>query len=121
MYACGECDEYKIFESENGRFLYKKDYFDSYGKDKIFMQKANNIRSMDSKNLNSVIGTNNKERNKFDYLDGEIKYPICYVFYFKGILTNERKWFYEKYNLLKVSDYKIIPDINCIREGEQLN
>lgn len=124
MYACGECSVYKIFELERGYFLYKKDYLDSDGKDKLFMQKAYEIRGVDLQDSNSLIGSEfyiafseHEGSSKFKHLENEIRYTGCYVFYFKGILTNKYNLFNGEYNLLTVSDYKIIPDRNCIREG----
>ncbi|EDX9487014.1 hypothetical protein GQP67_004381 [Salmonella enterica] len=123
MYACGECSVYKIFELERGRFLYKRVYLDSGGKDKTFMQKAYKIRGVDSQSSNSLIGTefyiafSGHEGAKFKHLEGKLRYTGCYVFYFKGVLTNKYNLFHGEYKLLTVSDYKIIPDRNCIREG----
>lgn len=122
MYACGDCSIYKIFAVEDGHFLYKKNQLNSHGIDKDFMKNAEKFRAEEStKDNNTLLGTEfyvtfsgKEERSRFENTEGEMLYPSCYVFYFKGVLTNEFNWFSDKKNSLKVNSYKIIPEKNCL-------
>ncbi len=92
----------------------------------MFIDNINKLRGVVSQNSKSLIGTefyvtfhDNKKRNEFEGVNGAIKYPACYVFYFKGTLSNKLTWFYEKYNLLTVRSYKLIPIKECIDENSE--
>lgn len=122
MYACGECTTYKVFGTERGKFLYRNDSFESNGQDKAFLLKSKmaRVEGNDIKK-GQLVGRefnltfdNDKERNDFESVEGKIKYPACYVFYFKGEWGGEYKWFFDYHNMLNVKSYKIIPVKNCM-------
>lgn len=122
MYACGECTTYKVFEIESGQLLYLNNEFDFNGKDKIFLLKYKMAR-MDDNNIETdwLVGKefnlsfdSDKKRKEFENISGKIKYPACYIFYFKGEWGQEYKWFFEAHNTLNVKLYKIIPDKKCL-------
>lgn len=125
MYACGECVTYKIFELKKNPPSYKNDNNLIYENDSQFIQKANRARGDISKKVSGLVGSefhiifsNNEERSRFETIEDKIKYPACYIYYFKGILTNKRRWLFENYNLLTISKYRVIQDENCIHEND---